>query len=94
MIDTENSIGYDTSNGSPLLTLSLLCSLPSWYHGALSRTEAESTLRHCAEGSYLVRSLHLARHQYSLALKWVPTPCCKAAPLRIVLVWNASYFFI
>ncbi|XP_063875433.1 uncharacterized protein LOC135108404 isoform X2 [Scylla paramamosain] len=40
-----------------------------WYHGALSRTEAEATLRHCAEGSYLVRSLHLARHQYSLALK-------------------------
>ncbi|XP_064085813.1 uncharacterized protein LOC135200965 isoform X1 [Macrobrachium nipponense] len=40
-----------------------------WYHGALSRTEAESTLRSCAEGSYLVRSLDASKHEYSLGLK-------------------------
>lgn len=41
----------------------------SWYHGALSRTEAEATLRSCSEGSYLVRSLDISRHEYSLGLK-------------------------
>ncbi|KAK7072536.1 hypothetical protein SK128_014562 [Halocaridina rubra] len=40
-----------------------------WYHGALSRTEAESTLRSCSEGSYLVRSLDASKREYSLALK-------------------------
>ncbi|XP_063592986.1 SH2 domain-containing adapter protein F-like [Penaeus indicus] len=40
-----------------------------WYHGALNRTEAEETLRSCSEGSYLVRSLDVSRHEYSLALK-------------------------
>ncbi|XP_069159339.1 serine-rich adhesin for platelets isoform X2 [Procambarus clarkii] len=40
-----------------------------WYHGALSRTEAEATLRSCSEGSYLVRSLDISRHEYSLGLK-------------------------
>ncbi|XP_076031559.1 uncharacterized protein LOC143019630 isoform X2 [Oratosquilla oratoria] len=40
-----------------------------WYHGVISRTEAESTLRSQTEGSYLVRTIDTARHEYSLSLK-------------------------
>lgn len=40
-----------------------------WYHGALTRIEAESTLRPLMEGSFLVRNCESARNDYSLSLK-------------------------
>lgn len=40
-----------------------------WYHGAISRGDAENLLRLCKECSYLVRNSQTSRHDYSLSLK-------------------------
>ncbi|KAM9642656.1 SH2 domain-containing adapter protein B [Trichechus inunguis] len=40
-----------------------------WYHGAISRGDAESLLRLCKECSYLVRNSQTSKHDYSLSLK-------------------------
>lgn len=42
-----------------------------WYHGAITRIEAENVLRLLKEGSYLVRNSESTRQDYSLSLKWV-----------------------
>lgn len=40
-----------------------------WYHGALSRSEAESLLTLCKESSYLVRNSQTSRNDFSLSLR-------------------------
>ncbi|XP_021547122.1 SH2 domain-containing adapter protein B isoform X2 [Neomonachus schauinslandi] len=40
-----------------------------WYHGAISRGDAENLLRLCKECSYLVRNSQTSKHDYSLSLK-------------------------
>ncbi|XP_030622415.1 SH2 domain-containing adapter protein F [Chanos chanos] len=40
-----------------------------WYHGAISRTDAESLLRLCKESSYLVRNSETSKNDFSLSLK-------------------------
>ena len=40
-----------------------------WYHGNISRVEAEAALRPHPPGSYLVRNCESARKDYSLSLK-------------------------
>ncbi|XP_056281929.1 SH2 domain-containing adapter protein F-like [Pseudoliparis swirei] len=40
-----------------------------WYHGSLSRSEAESLLTLCKENSYLVRNSQTCRNDYSLSLR-------------------------
>ncbi|XP_022615282.1 SH2 domain-containing adapter protein D-like isoform X2 [Seriola dumerili] len=40
-----------------------------WYHGSLSRSEAESLLTLCKECSYLVRNSQTNRSDYSLSLR-------------------------
>ncbi|KAG8575973.1 hypothetical protein GDO81_009726 [Engystomops pustulosus] len=40
-----------------------------WYHGAISRTDAESLLRLCKEASYLVRNSETCKIDFSLSLK-------------------------
>lgn len=40
-----------------------------WYHGNISRVEAEAALRLHPPGSYLVRNCESARKDYSLSLK-------------------------
>uniref|UniRef100_A0A3B4UFW4 Src homology 2 domain containing transforming protein D, a n=1 Tax=Seriola dumerili TaxID=41447 RepID=A0A3B4UFW4_SERDU len=40
-----------------------------WYHGALSRLEAETLLTLCKESSYLVRNSQTCRCDYSLSLR-------------------------
>uniref|UniRef100_A0A8C1NI09 SH2 domain-containing adapter protein E n=1 Tax=Cyprinus carpio TaxID=7962 RepID=A0A8C1NI09_CYPCA len=41
----------------------------SWYHGSVSRQEAEAQLQHCREASFLVRDSESATSKYSIALK-------------------------
>ncbi|KAJ1181074.1 hypothetical protein NDU88_006285 [Pleurodeles waltl] len=40
-----------------------------WYHGAISRTDAENLLRLCREASYLVRNSETSKNDFSLSLK-------------------------
>nr|XP_013800030.1 PREDICTED: SH2 domain-containing adapter protein B-like [Apteryx mantelli mantelli] len=40
-----------------------------WYHGAISRMDAENLLRLCKECSYLVRNNQTNKYDYSLSLK-------------------------
>ncbi|XP_062945267.1 SH2 domain-containing adapter protein F isoform X2 [Cynocephalus volans] len=40
-----------------------------WYHGAISRTDAENLLRLCKEASYLVRNSETSKNEFSLSLK-------------------------
>ncbi|XP_076837311.1 src homology 2 domain containing transforming protein D, a isoform X2 [Brachyhypopomus gauderio] len=40
-----------------------------WYHGALTRSEAETLLTLCKECSYLVRNSQTSRNAYSLSLR-------------------------
>lgn len=40
-----------------------------WYHGALTRSEAETLLLLCKECSYLVRKSQTSRNDYSLSLR-------------------------
>ena len=44
-------------------------SVPRWYHGNVSRIEAETALRLQPPGSYLIRNCESARKDYSLSLK-------------------------
>uniref|UniRef100_A0AAX7VTK6 SH2 domain-containing protein n=1 Tax=Astatotilapia calliptera TaxID=8154 RepID=A0AAX7VTK6_ASTCA len=56
----------------PLMTLQRFFALsvcPTWYHGSLSRSEAESLLTLCKECSYLVRNSQANRSDYSLSLR-------------------------
>ncbi|KAJ8290018.1 hypothetical protein GJAV_G00007800 [Gymnothorax javanicus] len=41
----------------------------SWYHGCVSRQEAESHLQSCKEASFLVRNSESGTSKYSIALK-------------------------
>lgn len=52
-------------------SLSFFLVLCRWYHGSLSRSEAESLLTLCKESSYLVRNSQTCRNDYSLSLRWV-----------------------
>ena len=58
--------------GLVVLCSPLMSSIPlplSWYHGAVSRTDAESLLRLCKEASYLVRNSETSKNDFSLSLK-------------------------
>ncbi|XP_038627285.1 SH2 domain-containing adapter protein D isoform X2 [Tachyglossus aculeatus] len=41
----------------------------AWFHGSISRVEAESQLSLCKEGSYMVRHSETSRDDYSLSLR-------------------------
>lgn len=43
----------------------------SWYHGSITRVDAECTLRPLREGSFLVRNCESSRNDFSLSLKYV-----------------------
>ncbi|XP_032414847.1 SH2 domain-containing adapter protein E [Xiphophorus hellerii] len=49
------------------------CNLPlekqSWYHGSVSRQQAEAQLQRCREASFLVRDSESGTSKYSIALK-------------------------
>lgn len=57
------------------LRLSMWPTLPfpslSWYHGSVSRQQAEAQLQRCREASFLVRDSESGTSKYSIALKWV-----------------------
>ncbi|XP_045775711.1 serine/arginine repetitive matrix protein 1 isoform X2 [Maniola jurtina] len=52
-----------------LVDASLPLDRQGWYHGTLTRLEAEDLLRDAEEGAFLVRNSESAKHDYSLSLK-------------------------
>lgn len=56
--------GEGPSRDAPFLSLVL-----SWYHGAISGTDAENVLRTCKEASYLVCDSETSKNDFSLSLK-------------------------
>ncbi|KAM3870895.1 src homology 2 domain containing transforming protein D, a [Diretmus argenteus] len=67
-----------------------------WYHGALSRSEAETLLTLCKESSYLVRNSQTCRNDYSLSLRsckgFMHMKFTKSADGRYVLGENSPPF--
>ncbi|XP_054289049.1 uncharacterized protein LOC129004473 [Macrosteles quadrilineatus] len=67
------SLGLSLDLGPSLPASDIQVDLPlerqGWYHGAITRLEAENVLRHHDEGSYLVRNSESSRQDYSLSLK-------------------------
>ncbi|XP_046413804.1 uncharacterized protein LOC124176482 [Neodiprion fabricii] len=59
-----------TSRGSAdLVDADLPLERQGWYHGSITRIEAEAVLRLLREGSYLVRNSESTKQDYSLSLK-------------------------
>ncbi|KAM9488151.1 SH2 domain-containing adapter protein E [Clarias gariepinus] len=54
---------------SPKVDPTVPLELQSWYHGGVSRQEAEAQLQNCKEASFLVRDSESANSKYSIALK-------------------------
>ncbi|XP_051576539.1 SH2 domain-containing adapter protein E-like [Myxocyprinus asiaticus] len=54
---------------TPIVDPTLPLEQQSWYHGSVSRQEAEAQLQHCREASFLVRDSESATSKYSIALK-------------------------
>lgn len=61
--------GWPWTVRDPAEMPSLLSLVLSWYHGAISRTDAENLLRLCKEASYLVRNSETSKNDFSLSLK-------------------------
>ncbi|XP_061400814.1 probable serine/threonine-protein kinase DDB_G0282963 [Musca vetustissima] len=57
------------ANAVDLIDVSIPLERQGWYHGAITRIEAETTLRPLAEGSFLVRNCESTKQDYSLSLK-------------------------
>ncbi|XP_041844934.1 SH2 domain-containing adapter protein E [Melanotaenia boesemani] len=72
---TKLSPPSPTSPSAPLdgETVKMDSSLPlekqSWYHGSVSRQQAEAQLQRCREASFLVRDSESGTSKYSIALK-------------------------
>ncbi|EEB16289.1 conserved hypothetical protein [Pediculus humanus corporis] len=73
-LDLERGRGCGTMtlnafSGVDLIDPSLPLEKQTWYHGSITRVEAEDLLRSLKEGSYLVRNSESAKQDYSLSLK-------------------------
>ncbi|XP_053211574.1 myb-like protein A [Panonychus citri] len=66
-----------TFTGQPLPVVSedidttLILEKQGWYHGSITRLDAENLLRKMKEGSYLIRNCESTKQDYSLSLKSV-----------------------
>ncbi|XP_015794508.1 uncharacterized protein DDB_G0287625 isoform X2 [Tetranychus urticae] len=64
-----------TFTGQPLpvvsedIDTSLILEKQGWYHGSITRLDAENLLRNMKEGSYLIRNCESTKQDYSLSLK-------------------------
>ncbi|XP_076148083.1 SH2 domain-containing adapter protein F isoform X2 [Alosa pseudoharengus] len=63
------SLDHTNSNVGERIDPTMSLESQFWYHGAISRTDAESLLRLCKEASYLVRNSETSKNDFSLSLK-------------------------
>ncbi|XP_035386690.1 SH2 domain-containing adapter protein E [Electrophorus electricus] len=66
---TPSAPGTCPDTDSPKVDPTLPLEKQSWYHGSVSRQEAEAQLQNCREASFLVRDSESATSKYSIALK-------------------------
>ncbi|KAM8893744.1 SH2 domain-containing adapter protein F isoform 3-T3 [Spinachia spinachia] len=70
LVNTKmSSLDHSSSSLGERIDPSMPLESQFWYHGAISRTDAESLLRLCKEASYLVRNSETSKNDYSLSLK-------------------------
>ncbi|XP_037033466.1 uncharacterized protein LOC119072371 [Bradysia coprophila] len=63
-------LNFETATTSyPVINVDIPLNRQSWYHGSITRIEAENTLRSLSEGSFLVRNCESSRNDFSLSLK-------------------------
>ncbi|KAJ6635937.1 SH2 domain-containing adapter protein F [Pseudolycoriella hygida] len=63
-------LNFETATTSyPVINIDIPLNRQSWYHGSITRIEAENTLRSLSEGSFLVRNCESSRNDFSLSLK-------------------------
>ncbi|XP_067635369.1 serine-rich adhesin for platelets isoform X2 [Eurosta solidaginis] len=63
------NIAQGYTSAVDLIDISIPLERQGWYHGAITRIEAENTLRPLNEGSFLVRNCESTKQDYSLSLK-------------------------
>ncbi|XP_020717220.1 uncharacterized protein LOC101454022 isoform X2 [Ceratitis capitata] len=63
------NIAQGFTSAVDLIDISIPLERQGWYHGAITRIEAENTLRPLNEGSFLVRNCESTKQDYSLSLK-------------------------
>ncbi|XP_045481507.1 uncharacterized protein LOC123685721 [Harmonia axyridis] len=63
------SVNNPSSQNSDQVDTNLPLEKQGWFHGAITRIEAENVLRLLEEGSFLVRNSESAKQDYSLSLK-------------------------
>ncbi|XP_052008447.1 SH2 domain-containing adapter protein F-like isoform X2 [Xyrauchen texanus] len=70
LVNTKmSSLDHSTPTVGERIDPSMPLESQFWYHGAISRTDAESVLRLCKEASYLVRNSETSKNDFSLSLK-------------------------
>ncbi|XP_043946532.1 SH2 domain-containing adapter protein F-like [Protopterus annectens] len=67
-----------------------------WYHGTISRADAEGLLTLCKESSYLVRNSETSRNDYSLSIRssqgFMHMKCTRTKDNKYILGQNSAPF--
>ncbi|KAM8826860.1 SH2 domain-containing adapter protein E [Synchiropus picturatus] len=66
---STHSLGAPLDGETAMVDPTVLLEKQSWYHGSVSRQQAEAQLQRCREASFLVRDSESGTSKYSIALK-------------------------
>ncbi|KAK9889196.1 hypothetical protein WA026_004475 [Henosepilachna vigintioctopunctata] len=69
LIGLSLNLNNSQSQGTDVIDIHLPLEKQGWFHGAITRVEAENVLRLLREGSFLVRNSESTKQDYSLSLK-------------------------